>query len=131
MSVRLEDLKILVVEDEPPIRDLIAKVLDPLKHSNIFKARSTEHGLVLCATQQYDLIIVEFDIDPTNGIMFTQELRNFPAGANHKTPILMMASYMSEQAIEEAVALGVTDLLMKPFSFDYLVKHINYIVSNA
>lgn len=130
MSVNIKELKILVVESVDMMGDLLETVLASIRTNTLFAARTSKHGMALFQAQQHDLIIVDLDIDPGGGITFAKNIRDYceNTGLNH-VPIILMATYINDEAIQMAKDNGINDLLIKPFSFDDLTKHINFLLN--
>lgn len=129
---RIEDLNILIVENQGPTQDIIATVLGTLETTRVYKARNAGHALAMYQTKGHDIIIVEMDLDPTDGIELARSVRGLKGSFSpSNVPIILMARYMDQKTIERAKSEGVTDILIKPFSFDDLTRHINTAMGKA
>lgn len=120
-------LKILIAENVDHLGDVLETVLSDNNRNQIFVARNTDHALFVYELHKHDLIVIDLDIKTEGGIALSQSIRK----SNARVPIILMASHANEKAIDEARRAGITDLLVKPFSFDDLMKHINYVLSVA
>ncbi|MGH1402853.1 MAG: response regulator [Alphaproteobacteria bacterium] len=122
MSVKFEDLKILIAENVDFLSDIIENILNSVNTQQVFIARHSEHALVIYKIHRHDLLIIDLDINTDGGIELTKKIRQEIPNA----PVILMASYANEEAIKKAKEIKINDLLIKPFSFDDLMKHINY-----
>lgn len=131
MASSIDNISILIVENEDPMGDLIETVLNTVDTRQIYKARNGEHGHVLFQAINHDLIIVDLDIEPEGALEFVGKIRD-PQGSftNKEVPVLLMATFMQGEVLDQARAMGIDDLLVKPFSFDDLVKKVNFIMDN-
>ncbi|MCB1839405.1 MAG: response regulator [Alphaproteobacteria bacterium] len=125
MSINLEDIKILVAENISALGDIIQTVLRPEKENKIFLARNSSHALLNYQIHKHDLIIIDLDLNTDGGIALTKKIR----AETPDVPVILMASYANQEAIDKAKEIEINDLLIKPFSFDDLMKHINYVMN--
>ncbi len=103
--------KILVVEDERDIAELIALHLSDLP-ADITLAHDGPRGLQLALQQPWDAIVLDIRLPGLNGLDLCRELR---ARLSH-IPILMLTARSSELDRVLGLELGADDYLTKPFS---------------
>jgi two-component system phosphate regulon response regulator PhoB len=104
---------ILVVEDEPAIRELIAINLEA-QGSNVQLAESAEEALALVTRELPDLILLDWMLPGASGLEFARRLR-----ANERTravPIIMLTAKSEEQDKLDGLEGGADDYVVKPFS---------------
>ena len=103
---------ILVVDDDPTARDLLATVLQYASHT-VLQAQDGPEGLQIATAERVDLIIVDLLMPSMNGLEFVRRLReNEP---NDSTPVAFYtASYLESEAQALARACGVTQIITKP-----------------
>ena len=101
---------VLVVDDEPGIRDLLARVL-ALAEYDVDVAPDGLSGLERMRRDSYDLLIVDLKMPGLDGLSVIREAKR------HKSdlPVIIITGYSTESAAIEAVNLGVTGYLTKPF----------------
>ncbi len=107
---------ILVVEDEPKMRRLLELHLGEegfLVHS----AADAESGLQLLNRESFDLVVTDFRLPGMNGLEFLQAIKRVDA----MLPVVVMTAYGSVESAVEAMKIGASDYVLKPFSFDELV----------
>ena len=125
----LTQISILVVENESPVGDLIETVLGVVDTRQIYKATNSAHGHVLFQAIGHDLIIIDVDIKSSGAIEFVKAIRDPNSAFSKKdVPVIMMASYAADDILEQARAIGIDDLLVKPFAFDDLIKCIGHVM---
>lgn len=110
--------KILVVDDETEIRDLITLYLI----KNGFQAITAENGLQaidLAHTQKPDLIILDILLPGLDGIEVCQILRK-----NNHVPILFLSCKSQDADKIQGLTVGGDDYITKPFSFGELVARV-------
>lgn len=110
--------KILVIEDEANICEIIVALLD----ANGFQAIGAKDGAtgkMLFASFVPDLIILDLGLPDMDGTKFLRDLR-----ANDYTPIIVLSARSSENDKVEALDLGANDYISKPFGSAELIARI-------
>jgi excisionase family DNA binding protein len=102
--------RILVVDDEPGIRDLLAKTL-ALAEYEVDVAPDGRGALEHLRHQMYDLLIVDLKLPGIDGLSVIREAKRYKSNL----PVIIITGYSSESAAIEAVNLGVSGYLTKPF----------------
>ncbi|MFT6716075.1 MAG: two-component system alkaline phosphatase synthesis response regulator PhoP [Saprospiraceae bacterium] len=103
--------KVLIIEDELAIADLIAIHLKDLNKEVSF-ATDGNMGLKLAKSESYDLIILDLMLPELNGIEVCKELRK----SNINTPVLMLTAKSEEFDKVLGLEIGADDYMTKPFS---------------
>ena len=101
---------VLVVDDEPGIRDLLARTL-ALAEYDVDVAADGLTGLERMRLDSYDLLIVDLKMPGLDGLSVIREAKRYRSDL----PVIIITGYSSESAAIEAVNLGVTGYLTKPF----------------
>lgn len=111
--------KILVVEDEDDIADLVALHLRDEDY-NVSIARDGHDGMRKAFAQSWDLIILDLRLPGPDGIALCRALRE----KQNYVPILMLTSKSSELDRVLGLEIGADDYLTKPFSVSELVARV-------
>lgn len=113
-------MRVLVVEDDPRMADVIAKGLRENSYA-VDIAHDGDAGLYQTSINDYDVIILDVLLPKRDGFEVCSELR---VRGNH-TPILMLTA---RAAIDDRITgldAGADDYLAKPFSFRELLARIH------
>ncbi len=102
--------RILVVDDEASIRDLLAKTL-ALAEYDVDVAPDGRTALDRMRLQPYDLLIADLKMPGIDGLSVIREAKRYKADL----PVIIITGYSTESAAIEAVNLGVSGYLTKPF----------------
>lgn len=116
---------ILVVEDDPPLRTLIARALQ----GNGFVVRTASGAAEMWAFLDggtIDLIVLDIMLPGSNGIDLCREIRR-----KSDTPIIFASAKGSETDRVVGLELGADDYLAKPFSTDELVARVRAVLRRA
>jgi two-component system alkaline phosphatase synthesis response regulator PhoP len=103
--------KVLIVEDEEVIADLIAIHVKDLNKEVSFAADG-KLGLKLAKSESYDLIVLDVMLPEMDGIEVCKELRK----CNINTPVLMLTAKSEEFDKVLGLEIGADDYMTKPFS---------------
>ena len=112
--------KIVIIDDEPAILQLMTKLCEGLDHQVIGLQSGTE-GLKAIGEEKPDLLIVDLRIGDMSGIEIIQKCsKEFP-----NMPIIMVTGFGSVETAVEAMRQGAFDYLTKPFELDDLQRTLN------
>jgi two-component system phosphate regulon response regulator PhoB len=113
--------KILIIEDEAAIRDMLKFTLTASEY-DVSEASNAEEGWKLALDNQPDLILLDWMMPGTSGVALAQRLRQ-----NDKTrtiPIIMLTARSDEDDQVQGFDAGADDYVIKPFSPRALVARI-------
>jgi CheY-like chemotaxis protein len=113
--------RILIVDDEEAIRDLIKEVLSPGGHE-LHLAGDAKQAFELLRAKSLDLAIVDRNMPGMTGIEVVQLIRQNPKTA--KLKVLMCTGASVTKEIDEAFAAGADDYLLKPLNFAQLLGKV-------
>jgi excisionase family DNA binding protein len=102
--------RILVVDDEASIRDLLAKTL-ALAEYDVDVAPDGRSALERLRTLPYDLLITDLKMPGIDGLAVIREGRRY----RPDIPVIIITGFSTEASAIEAINLGVSGYLIKPF----------------
>ena len=105
-------MRVLIVEDEKKMAELLKKGLEEHSHSVIL-AHTGYDGLDLAQTLRFDAMVLDLMLPGLDGFEVARRLRK----AGDRTPILVLTARDSVPDIVKGLDLGADDYLTKPFSF--------------
>jgi len=111
-------LRVLVIDDEPPIRKLLRMGLDTQGY-RVIEAPDAKSALDLMR-EKPDLIILDLGLPDMQGLDLLRRLR----AGNDSVPIVVLSSRADERAKVQALDLGADDYVTKPFGMDELLARI-------
>ncbi len=121
--------KILVVDDNREIRELVATTLED-ENSTVLKAENAEEALRLTRAHSPKLIIMDVGMPgDINGIEATRRIK-----ADHQTKecvVIMLSGVRETSNIRLALDAGAHDYLTKPFSPLELIEKVEAIIQNS
>jgi excisionase family DNA binding protein len=102
--------RVLVVDDEASIRDLLAKTL-ALAEYDVDVVPDGRSALERMRLYPYDLLIIDLKMPGMDGLSVIREAKRYKADL----PVIIITGYSTEASAIEAVNLGVAGYLTKPF----------------
>jgi DNA-binding response OmpR family regulator len=113
--------KILVIEDEAPIRD---KIVTVLKYENyeVIDARDGREGVSVAQEQLPDLIICDVLMPDMNGYSALAALRDDPETAI--IPVIFLTAAASRADMRKGMELGADDYITKPYTVEELLAAV-------
>jgi PAS domain S-box-containing protein len=114
-SVLPRQLRILVVEDEAPVRNLVAKLLRSEGHEVIAKAEGSE-ALESFAKQSFDIVFTDLGMPGLSGWEVAAQVRARDASV----PIVLVTGWGTKVEEEKLRESGVTHVITKPFRLEEL-----------
>ena len=116
-------MRILVIEDEVNLNDIIVKKLK-LEHYGVDTCFDGKEALEYILSTEYDVIIMDVMLPKMNGFEILKRMRS----KNIKTPVLLLTAKDSIEDRVEGLDSGADDYLVKPFAFDELLARIRVLL---
>ncbi|RRD39896.1 DNA-binding response regulator [Leptotrichia sp. OH3620_COT-345] len=116
-------MKILLVEDEKDLNNIITKYLKKNNYS-VDSVFDGEEALEFLTYSEYDLIVLDIMLPKMSGFEVVKKLRNI----NNGTPVLMLTARDSGEDKVKGLDSGADDYLVKPFDFNELLARIRAVV---
>jgi DNA-binding NtrC family response regulator len=105
--------RILVVDDEELIRNLVVNGLSELGHSWITAIDGVD-ALNKMGENKFDAVITDITMPNMDGIILTREISNqYPT-----IPVMVMIGFDEEYSVGTAISVGAREFIKKPFSLD-------------
>jgi DNA-binding NtrC family response regulator len=118
---------VLVVDDEPDIRDLVREILEDEGYT-VTTADGGEAARKAWRTRRPDLILLDIWMEDIDGITL---LREWSEGGDLSCPVVMMSGHGTVETAVEATRLGAYDFIEKPISLAKLLLTIERALESA
>ena len=106
----VDGARVLVVDDEPVIRELLAECLDSAGYQ-AHCVGSAEDGLKTLEGDVFDLILTDMKMPGMSGLDFLYRIREH----HGPVPVILMTGFGTVESAVEAIKLGAFDYVLKPF----------------
>ena len=114
----IKKLRILIVDDEPDILDILAEEFIEIGHT-IFKAQSGEEAVECLKKEMIDVVISDYRMPNGNGMMVLDYVNKM-----NKKPLFFFVSGQSDISISQCLKAGALNFFAKPFDLDFLVCEV-------
>ncbi len=130
MGYNLSKLRILVVDDSKNMRMLVKTVLNALGVQIVREANDGQAGLQELRSGPIDMAIVDWMMEPMDGLEFVHQVRTAEDSPNPFLPIIMMTGHTERHRIFKARDAGVTEFLAKPITAKGLLLRMTNIIEH-
>jgi len=121
MESSVEPIKILVVDDEAPIREMLKKGLSQMGGFAIDVAQNGQEAIEKIEKDVFDLVLTDLKMPEMDGIELLKTIK----GTRPDVMVIMMTAFGSIQTAVEAIKIGADDYITKPIDFNELLIHIS------
>jgi nitrogen regulation protein NR(I) len=112
----MSSAKVLLVEDDPGIRDTLQRVLASEGHEVVVEHRGDD-GLTRASQTPFNVVITDLRLPGLNGLELVQQLH----AARPRLPIILITAYGTTKTAIEATKLGAYDYILKPFDIPQML----------
>lgn len=123
-KIRLEDLRVLIVDDNKHMRTLVKGLFYAMGCKNVREGSDGVEGLEELRTRPTDLVITDWAMRPLDGLEFLKMVRQSSDSANPEVPVIMLTGHTEPERIFEARDAGITEILAKPISAEKLYTKV-------
>ena len=116
--------KVLVIDDEPGVRDLLSETLSEVGGYETVIATDGLDGIEKMRSSEFDVIFTDLAMPRLNGMDFLKKCKEI----NTKTPIVVLTGVSSMEIAVNAMRHGAYDFITKPFPLDRIVSTTEKII---
>ena len=117
----MESMKILVVDDEAPVRDMIKKGLSQMGGYHVEVAKNGLEAIEKIEKDVFDLVLTDLKMPEMDGLELLKTLK----GIRPEVMVILITAYGSIETAVEAMRLGANDYITKPIDLNELLIHIS------
>lgn len=115
-------MKILLLEDDVILQEIIAEFLEELSYE-VVAFYDGEKALDAIGSKTFDLLLLDVNVPSIDGFEILEYLRDI----GNTTPAIYLTSLAGVQDLKKGFALGADDYLRKPFELEELQARIEYL----
>ncbi|GLR12722.1 hypothetical protein GCM10007907_15120 [Chitinimonas prasina] len=120
--MNLSGLSILIAEDDPPMRAALTAQLQGCGFGRVLQADSGTTALKQMHAERVHIVVSELNMPDMTGLALLEAMRGEPALAD--LPFVLMSGGLDRRSAEQAIRLGIGDLVIKPFTSKRLLERI-------
>ncbi|MCA3239237.1 MAG: sigma-54-dependent Fis family transcriptional regulator [Curvibacter sp.] len=117
---------ILVVDDEPGMRNFLVKTLAP-RCQTVLEAGSAEEGAALLRGNHVDLIVLDIALPGRNGLEWLKDLREH----GYTGQVVLITAFADLETAIEALRAGASDFILKPFRVPQILNAVRRCFESA
>ena len=119
--------QILIAEDSPTQAELLKYLLE--KHNyRVLVAKDGKEAMGMVIEHDPSLVITDIVMPEMNGYELCREMKSRERTMG--IPVILLTAFSRSEDVMEAISFGADNFLTKPFREEYLVSHIEQILSN-
>lgn len=119
--------RVLVVDDDEFVCELVAKVLTRYLGMEVYKASDGSEAIAAALTGRYDCALIDLILPKTSGHKAIRTIKTMLPNF----PIIAMTGQGPEEAVRSMRRLGITRVLQKPFKLITLIEEVTNILSGG
>jgi len=113
---------ILIVDDEPMIRDLLENIMNRTAHTCSF-ADNGKEALEILSENAFDVVVTDIDMPIMDGIELAKIIKS-----KFTADVIVMTGQISSYQYDEIINIGASDFVEKPFSPREMILRINRVL---
>jgi DNA-binding NtrC family response regulator len=117
----MEPMKILVVDDEFPIREMLQRGLTQMGGHSVEVAPNGLEAIEKIEKDVFDLVLTDMKMPEMDGMELLKTIK----GTRPEMMVIIMTAYGSIETAVEAMKIGANDYITKPIDFNELLIHIS------
>jgi len=124
-----QNMKILVVDDFSTMRRIIKNILREIGYNNVEEADDGSTALEKLKSAKFDFVVTDWNMPNMPGIELLKAIRQDDVLKD--TPVLMVTAEAAKENVVTAVAAGVNNYIVKPFTAAALKERIDIILAKV
>ena len=122
------NVNFMIIDDNAFMRTTLRHILEYFGVQRFQEAPDGAEALKIMQSWPPDIILIDWEMSPLNGIEFTKIVRNSHHDAERFLPIILISGHSEHWRIAEARDAGVTEYLAKPISAKSVMSRIRTVV---
>ena len=120
--------RILIVDDEPAIREMVAVALE-LADFDVLEAENAQRGHEIIVDERPDLVLLDWMLPSVTGIELARRLKRDET--TNEVPIIMLTAKSEEDNKIQGLDVGADDYITNPFSTRELISRIKAVLRRS
>lgn len=117
--------KILIIEDEQIERETLYKILhDNFTLKGLYMAKNGKEALDVFEREKPEIVLADINIPGINGLEVIRRIKQ----QQQDTSFLVLSSYNYFEYAQEAIRLGVSDFILKPYNIEHLKEVVDRLI---
>ena len=126
----LERLRVLVVDDNHHMINIVKTILRGFGIKDFYEARDAVEAFDIVRSESVDFVVVDYQMEILDGTDFIRLVRTADDSPNPYIPIIMLTAYSERSKVEAARDAGVTEFCCKPVTATELYRKVASVINN-
>lgn len=127
-STYLKNVSVLIVDDQAFVTQMLSQVIRVLGATDIRLFTDAATAWTMYKKDPTDIVILDWEMQPMNGLQLTQMIRRSPDSPNVFVPIIMVTGHRGVGNVFQARDTGVTEYVIKPIVPKALFSRIEAVI---
>lgn len=120
------NMKVLIVDDYKTMLRIVRNILRQLNFSNVDEAMDGSEALEMLRSEDYGLVISDWNMEPMTGIELLREVRS--DDRLKSLPFIMVTAESKTDNVRIAAEAGVSNYIVKPFNAETLKSKLTSVL---
>ena len=116
---------VLVADDSSTMRKIIIRSLQAIGVSSATEAKDGEEAISMFKQGGFDMVLTDWNMPGKTGLDVIREIR----AQNTNVPIIMITTEAEKRRVLEAIQVGVSDYIIKPFESEQLREKLKKFIN--
>jgi CheY-like chemotaxis protein len=130
VSVSLEKVRFLLVDDNVHMMNIIKTMLRGFGATLVFEAKSAGEAFVMLRRDPIDIVVLDYLMEDEDGVAFVRRLRTASDSPAPYVPIIMLTAHSERARVELARDAGVTEFCVKPVTAADMLKKVAAVIDH-
>ena len=122
----VEKKKILAIDDDPMILQILTQILTP--HYTLAVTKSAAEAMILLDQQKPDLVLLDIEMPNISGFEFLHSIKKDPKYMD--IPVVVVSGHTNPHFVERAEKIGANSVLSKPIDKENLLNKMEDALKN-
>jgi CheY-like chemotaxis protein len=128
VSISLERVRFLVVDDNLHVINIVKAVLRGLGATQVFDARTSKDALERLRNDAIDIVILDYMLGDEDGVEFLRRLRTDAKSPTPFVPVIMLTAHTEKSRVEAARDAGANAFCSKPVTPAEIMRKVAAII---
>lgn len=130
MSVSLENVRFLVVDDNAHMVKLVKTILRGFGAEHVLEAKSGAEAFRCLKEDNIDIVVLDYLMNDEDGVAFVKRVRTSPDSTTPYVPIIMLTAHSDRARVEVARDAGVTEFCAKPVTSANMLRKVAAVIDH-
>jgi two-component system chemotaxis response regulator CheY len=130
LTVSLEKVRFLIVDDNAHMLDIVKTILRGFGATFVFEAKNAKEAIFRLRHDAIDIIILDYLLGDEDGVALLRRLRHEPDSPASFTPVIMLTAHSDKARVEAARDAGVSEFCAKPVTAAELMKKVGAVIDH-